>query len=132
VLPQELDEARSLAAEAIDITKAPEQATFKYAVIAVQGATANALASLVNGGVAATVGMPPDEVPSSIQLKQIMHHDDPVALQKIADAAAAGKLTIPVASVFTLDDLGNTHQELANGPAARSSCVTNGRNREAS
>jgi hypothetical protein len=50
---------------------------------------------------------------------QMMAHDDPGLLQKIAEAAGCGELKIPIARTFALSELAKTHQPLAGNPRSK-------------
>jgi NADPH:quinone reductase-like Zn-dependent oxidoreductase len=119
VLPHELDEGRTIAGEAIDITQAPAGPSFERAVAAVQGAAANAVKHVRDGGKVASSVQAPEGANQNVKFEMIMSHDDPVVLQKVADAAGRGELVIPIAETFALNQVGAAHGALATGPRGK-------------
>lgn len=115
----DLEEGRAIAGEALDIDKTPDEASFDYAVAASQPSVANTIANVRPGGkIGSAVGIPED-ADSSKTYETIMHHDDPMHLQGVANAAGNDELTIPIAATFGLEQLGEAHAALAAGPRGK-------------
>jgi NADPH:quinone reductase-like Zn-dependent oxidoreductase len=116
-----LAEAEALFGKAVDIDRAPDSPGFDYAVSAAGPVAANVVRFVKDGGkVASLVQTPKEANPGGrVTIIQIMAHDDPALLQKIADAAGRGELTIPIAQTFPLSELAKAHQALAGNPRGK-------------
>jgi NADPH:quinone reductase-like Zn-dependent oxidoreductase len=116
-----LAEAEALAGNAVDIDRAPDSPDFDYAVSAAGPVAANVVKFVKDGGkVASLVQTPKDANPGGrVNVIQMMAHDDPSLLQKIADAAGRGELKIPIAQTFPLSELAKAHQALAGNPRGK-------------
>lgn len=115
-----LAEAKALGIEALAIGEAAEKRSFAAAVETVGGAIASAAIKLVRdgGALAAVAGLPEGaNADQRIRIVNVFTTEDSAMLQKIADAAARGELTIPVAKTLPLSAVGEGHKLLAAGQA---------------
>lgn len=113
-----LAEAKALGIEALAIGEAAEKSNFAAAVETVGGAIASAAIKLVRAGgaLAAVAGLPGGaNADQRIRIVNVFTTEDSAMLQKIADAAARGELTIPVAKTLPLSAVGEGHKLLAAG-----------------
>ena len=111
-------EAKALGVEAIDIESADKKASFAGAVEAVGGPVATRAATLVRDGgkMVAVAGVPEGtNADNRIEVINLLAVDKTEMLQKLADAAARGDLTIPVAKTFKLSQLAEGHKLMAAG-----------------
>lgn len=117
VRPERLDEARRLAGDAVDISVLPATAGFDLAISAAAPVAAKLLAHMREGGKVASIVHLPDgtAVPDGVTLLEVYHRTDAGMLAAVAAAAARGELQIPVAHVFTLEQLGDAHRAVAAG-----------------
>ncbi|HEV2530022.1 MAG TPA: NADP-dependent oxidoreductase [Thermomicrobiales bacterium] len=111
----DLDEGRSVAGEAIDLTDTMVTATFDAAVAASGSTVASTVSHVRPGGKVAGAVMAPEGINPDVSFLSVMHHDDPKHLQGLADAAGRGEITIPIAATFRLEQLGKAHNALAGG-----------------
>lgn len=102
---------------AVDMDTAPNSADFDYAISAAGPAAANAIRHVRDGGTLASVVQVPDGANPGDRIKivNVLAHQDAATLQRVADAAGRGDLTLPVAATFKLAALGEAHQALAAG-----------------
>ena len=114
---ERLDEASRLAGEAVDIGVRPATAGFDRAISAAAPVAANLLAHVRPGGqVASIVRMPEGTaVPAGVTVHELYHRTDAAMLADVAAAASRGALQIPVAKVFTLEQLADAHRAVAAG-----------------
>jgi NADPH:quinone reductase-like Zn-dependent oxidoreductase len=117
VRAERLDEGQALAGEALNIDEPPTSATFACAVSAAGPVAANAIKHVRDGGTLASVVQTPEGANPGDRIKivGIMTHADAAMLQRIADAAGRGGLTIPIAATFRLTELGEAQRALAAG-----------------
>ena len=116
-----LAEGKALAGEAVDIDQPPASPSFSKAV-STAGPVADKVFGFVKdgGAIASAVQTPEGANPGErVKVAQIMGHDDPAMLQKIADAAGRGELKLPVAQTFKLGQLGEAHKALAANPPGK-------------
>ncbi|MBT2118934.1 NADP-dependent oxidoreductase [Dyella sp. LX-66] len=116
VLPHQLEKARELVGEAIDMT-APAQPSFDLAIGTALPAAVAIIDHMRDGGRIASVVLTPEGAGAGrpVTIQMVAHHDDAVMLQAIVDTVAHGDLVIPVAKTFPLDQLGEAHLALAAG-----------------
>jgi NADPH:quinone reductase-like Zn-dependent oxidoreductase len=121
VRAERLAEGEALAGEAVDIDAPPTTPSFDFAVSTAGPVAANAVKFVRDGGVLASAVQTPDEANpgNRVKVAGIWGHDDPVLLQKIADAAGRGDLVIPVAHAFPLAQLADAHKALAASPRGK-------------
>jgi NADPH:quinone reductase-like Zn-dependent oxidoreductase len=111
-------EARKLGIEALAIGEPNENSNFNVALDTAGGpVTVTAIAMVRNGGVLAAVADVPEgaNAEGRIRIINVLASEDSATLQKIADAAARGDLTIPVAKTLRLSAVGEGHRLLAAG-----------------
>lgn len=117
----EMDEARSLGAHqviAIDDEKELEKLRDLDAVAdTIGGPTAGrALRTLKEGGVFGTVvGAPEGSASRNIRVARFMAQPDAARLQKLAEDAARGNFTIPIAKTMPLEKAGDAQREAEQG-----------------
>lgn len=121
VRAERLAEGQAVAGEAVEIDYPPSSPIFDYAVSAAGPVAANVVKFVKDGGKLASVVQTPDEANPGgrIQVIQIMGHDDPALLQKVADAAGRGDLKIPIIRSLKLAELSKAHQALAGNPRGK-------------
>lgn len=121
VRAERLEEARQIAEEAIDITVAPTGATFGFAISAAAPVADNLFANVFDGGVIASVVPAPEgaRAGNRVTVYELYHHTEAELLRKVAQAAADGKLTLPVAGTFSLTDIDKAYAVLAAGAAGK-------------
>ena len=117
VRPDRLEEARQLAGEALDITQTPIDAAFDYAISAATPVAGNVIAHVRDGGqVASIVPVPEDaNAGNRVTIHELYHRTDAGMLEAVADAASRGVLTIPVARIFSLDEIGAAQSAITAG-----------------
>ncbi|RAZ92371.1 NADP-dependent oxidoreductase [Mesorhizobium hawassense] len=117
VRPDRVDEARRLAGEALDITKAPIDATFDYAISAAAPVAGNLIAHVRNGGQVASIVPVPEgaNLANGVLIRELYHRPDAGTLKAVADAASRGALVIPIAKIFSLDEIGAAHRAVGAG-----------------
>lgn len=118
---ERLEDARLVAAEAIDIGAFPATAAFDLAISTAAPVAANVLAHMRPGGkVASIVRMPEGTaVPEAVQLIELYHRTNAAMLADVAAAASRGALHIPVAQTFSLERLSEAHLAVAAGAAGK-------------
>lgn len=117
VRPERLEEARRLAGEALDITQRPDSATFDYAISAAAPVADNLIRHVRNGGHVASIVPVPDgaNAGNRITIHELYHRTDAAMLAAVADVASRGMLTIPIAKIFPLSELGAAQNAVAAG-----------------
>ncbi|MHA1559464.1 MAG: NADP-dependent oxidoreductase [Alphaproteobacteria bacterium] len=122
-----LDEGRALAGEAVDVEGTPSAPSFDFAVSTATSVAANVANFVRDGGKLASVVQTPDEANPGERIKVlgIFTQADAAQLQKVADAAARGDLSIPVAARYSLDQVAEAHTALAANPSGKI-VITNG------
>lgn len=117
VRPERLEEARSLAGEAIDITALPASGAFDYAISTAGPVTLNVLANVRNGGQVASIVPLPEgaNADNRVTVHQLYHRTEADTLDAVAQAASRGALVIPIAQVLPLAQAGAAQQAVANG-----------------
>lgn len=117
VRPERLEEARQLAGEALDITAPPAGATFDYAISAAAPAAMHLIQHVRDGGQVVSIVPVPEgaNTGNRVRIQEIYHRADAATLEAVANAAARGALTIPIAKTFRLDQVGAAHAAVAAG-----------------
>lgn len=115
-----INEAKALGIDAVAIDEPPAQGErrFDAAIATVGGGIASAtIGRIRDGGVLAAVAGVPDgfNADGRIRIINVFSTEDAATLQHIADAAAGGKLSIPVAKILPLSLVGEGHRLLAAG-----------------
>jgi len=111
-------EAASLGVEVVTAEDAAGKASFVGAVDAVGGDVLLKAAALVrDGGKVITAVQVPEgaNADKRVHLAQFFAKDDTATLKQIADAAAKGLLSIPIAKTLKLSQVGEGHKLLAAG-----------------
>jgi NADPH:quinone reductase-like Zn-dependent oxidoreductase len=125
VRASQVDEAQSLGAQQVistDDEKQFEKLRDLDAVAdTVDGVTAaRALKALKPGGVFGTVvGPPADAAKHDVRVAAMQSVPDASRLYELADEVARGKFTIPIAKIFTLDQIQEAHREAENHPSGK-------------
>jgi len=117
VRPERLEEARRVAGEALDITAAPTEATFDFAISTAAPVALNLIRHVRDGGqVASIVPVPDDANPGDrVRVHALYHRTDGAMLADLAQAAAKGALVIPIAQTFPLAQVGAAQAAVAAG-----------------
>lgn len=121
VRTSQLEEAQALGAQqvvAVDEHKQLERLHDLDAVADTVGGAvaAQALKTLREGGVFGSVlGAPKDAKEYKVQVAAFMAQPDASRLYELADDVARGKFTIPIAKVFSLDQIREAHREAEEG-----------------
>jgi NADPH:quinone reductase-like Zn-dependent oxidoreductase len=117
VRPERLEEARALAGEAIDITFAASRPDFDFAISAAAPVAGNLISHVRDGGTIASIVPVPEGANATgrVTIRELIHQTEAVTLNAVLHAAARGKLIIPIARTFPLDQLGAAHAALAAG-----------------
>lgn len=113
-----LAEVASLGIDAVVVDETGKKGSFVGAVDTVGGAVAASAVALVRDGgkMAAVAGVPEGANPGNrIAVINVLATDNGETLQKLADAAARGELSIPVAKTFKLSQVAEGHKLLAAG-----------------
>jgi NADPH:quinone reductase-like Zn-dependent oxidoreductase len=111
-------EAEALGIDALAIDQPGERGRFDAAISLVGGAVASDAIEWVRdeGMLAAVAGMPEGvKTNGRVKIINVFAREDDVMLQKVADAAASGSLSIPVAKILPLSAVGEGHRLLAAG-----------------
>jgi NADPH:quinone reductase-like Zn-dependent oxidoreductase len=117
VRPERLKEAAELAREALDITAAPASATFDRAISTAGPAAGNLVGHVRDGGqVASIVPVPEDANPGNrVTVHELYHRTDAVMLEAVLQTAARGLLTLPIARILPLSQIGAAQEAVAAG-----------------
>ena len=117
VRPGRLDEARSLAGEALDITAAPASASFDFAISTVGPVMPSLIANVRDGGRIVSIVPVPDgsDAGRRVSIQPLYHRTDARMLAAVAESAARGALIIPIAKVLPLGQIGEAHNAVAAG-----------------
>jgi NADPH:quinone reductase-like Zn-dependent oxidoreductase len=111
-------EAKALGIDALAIDEPGANASFDAAISLVGGpVAATAIEWVRDGGVLVAVAGVPEgaNADGRIRIVNVVATEDAVTLQKIADAAASGKLSIPAAKTLPLAQVGEGHRLLEAG-----------------
>jgi NADPH:quinone reductase-like Zn-dependent oxidoreductase len=125
VRASQVDEARSLGVHQVISTDDEKQLELMRDLDAVadtvDGVTAaRALKTLKPGGVFGTVvGPPADAAKHDVRVAAMQSVPDASRLYELADEVARGKFTIPIAKIFTLDQIQEAHREAENHPSGK-------------
>lgn len=117
VRPDRLDEARELAGDAIDISSAPPSTSvFDLAISAAGPVAAHLIGNVRDGGRIASIVPVPDgaNAGNRVTIHELYHQTDAKTLDAVIDAAK-GRLVIPIAQIFTLDQIGAAQNAVAAG-----------------
>lgn len=117
VRPERLKEAAELAGEALDITIPPPSATFDRAISTAGAAAGNLIGHVRDGGqVASIVPVPDGANPGNrVTVHELYHRTDAAMLDAVLQTAAGGSLTIPIAEVLPLAEIGAAQEAVAAG-----------------
>ncbi|MEO8882051.1 MAG: zinc-binding dehydrogenase, partial [Devosia sp.] len=114
-----IEEARKLGIDALDIDgNMDERSIVGSAIDTIGGAVAtNAIRLVRSGGKLAAVAGGPEgaNADGRITVINVWTVDDGATLQKIADAAASGELSIPIAKTFKLSEVAEGHKLMSAG-----------------
>jgi NADPH:quinone reductase-like Zn-dependent oxidoreductase len=117
VRPERLEEARRLVDEALDITEPAGNATVDYAISAAAPVAGNLIRHVRDGGHIASIVPVPEgaNTDNRVTIHELYHRTDANTLEAVADAASRGVLTIPIAKVFQLNEIGAAQSAVAAG-----------------
>jgi NADPH:quinone reductase-like Zn-dependent oxidoreductase len=125
VRASQVDEAQSLGVQQVISTDDEKQfeklRNLDAVADTVDGVTAaRALKTLKPGGVFGTVvGPPADAAKHDVRVAAMQSVPDASRLYELADEVARGKFTIPIAKIFTLDQIQEAHREAENHPSGK-------------
>lgn len=117
VRPERLEEALSLAGEAIDITHQPTQATFDFAISTAPAVAGPLIRHVRDGGQVASIVQVPEEASTNkrVAVYELYHRTDVTTMDAVLKAAAEGRLVIPIAKTFALQEIGAAQSAVAEG-----------------
>ncbi|MBT2118918.1 NADP-dependent oxidoreductase [Dyella sp. LX-66] len=117
VRPERLEEACSLAGEAIDITKPPVEAAFDFAISTAPAVAENLVAHVRDGGQIASIVPVPMQVNADrrVTIRELIHRTDVTTLDAVLKAASEGVLVIPIAKTLPLGEAAGAHSVVAGG-----------------
>ena len=117
VRPERLAEARELAGEALDITIPPATPAFDFAISAAAPVAGQLIAQVRDGGQIASIVPVPEGANASnrVTVHELYHRTDAATLDAVLDAAVRGLLVIPIARTFSLEQIGEAQNTVANG-----------------
>ena len=117
VRPERLAEARELAGEALDITLPPAVSAFDFAISAAAPVAGHLIAHVRDGGQVASIVPVPEgaNADDRVTIHELYHRTDAATLDAVLDAAAHGRLVIPIARTFALEQIGEAQNAVAAG-----------------
>lgn len=117
VRPERLDEARTLAGEALDITVPAASPDFDYAISAANAVAGNLIGHVRDGGKIASIVQVPEgaNAGNRVTIQELYHRTDAATLDAVLRDAAQGELVIPISSTFALSEIGKAQNALAAG-----------------
>jgi len=117
VRAERLENARSLADEAIDITDQPAQATFDFAISTAAAVAGNLINHVRDGGLVASIVQVPEGVNADhrVNIHELRHRTDVDTLDAVLKAASEGALIIPIAKTLPLSEIGAAQSAVADG-----------------
>lgn len=121
VRPERLEEARALAGEALDITKATLTPSFDFAISAAAPVAGNLIGHVRDGGTIASVVPVPEGANAAgrVTIRELIHRTEPATLDSVLRAAARGDLIIPIAQTLPLEQLSAAHAAVAAGASGK-------------
>lgn len=117
VRPERLEEARTLAGEAVDITVAAGKPDFDFVISAAAPVAGNLISHVRDGGTIASIVPVPEGTNATgrVTIRELVHQTEAATLDAVVDAAVRGDLIIPIAQTYGLDQLGDAHAAVAAG-----------------
>ncbi|WP_175906350.1 NADP-dependent oxidoreductase [Burkholderia seminalis] len=117
VRPERLEEARTLAGEAVDITVVASKPDFDFAISAAAPVAGNLISCVRDGGTIASIVPVPEGANATgrVTIRELVHQTEAATLDAVVDAAVRGDLIIPIAQTYGLDQLGDAHAAVAAG-----------------
>ena len=117
VRPGRLEEGRSLAGEALDITVPATAPTFYLAISAAAPVAGNLIGHVRDGGRVASIVPVPEgaNADGRVTIHELYHQTDAATLDAVLAAASQGQLVIPIDRVFPLDQIGAAQDAVAAG-----------------
>jgi NADPH:quinone reductase-like Zn-dependent oxidoreductase len=117
VRPERLEEARTLAGEALDITEATSSPAFDFAISAAAPVAGNLISHARDGGTIASIVPVPEGANAAgrVTIRELIHQTEAATLDAVLNAAARGALVIPIAETLPLDRIGAAHAAVAAG-----------------
>ncbi|MFF0948510.1 NADP-dependent oxidoreductase [Rhizobium leguminosarum] len=117
VRPERLNEGRTLAGEALDITLPAASPDFDYAISAAGPVAANLIGQVRDGGTIASIVPVPEgaNAGNRLTIHELFHRTDTATLDAVLDAAVRGLLVVPISHTFTLDEIGAAQNAVAAG-----------------
>lgn len=112
-----LDEARSVAGHAIDLAQAPDSSQYDKAISTAAPVISQLIGHVRDGGLVVSI-VPVaegEDREGAVSIQQLYHRTDAKTLAEVAKAAGEGRLVIPIAQVYALDELGAAEEAVARG-----------------
>jgi len=112
-----LDEARALAGDAIDLAQEPAGPQYDKAISTAGPAVSHLIAHVRDGGTVVSIVPVPEgeDRAGAVTIQQLYHRTDAQTLADVATAAGEGRLVIPIARVYPLDELAAAEEAVAQG-----------------
>ena len=101
----------------MDITTSPGNPGFDYAISAAAPVAENLIAHVRDGGQVASIVPVPEgaNADDRVTIHELYHRTDAATLDAVLDAAAHGRLVIPIARTFALEQIGEAQNAVAAG-----------------
>ena len=108
VRSERINEARAVAGEALDISVAPADQTFDFAISAAAPVAANLIAHVRDGGQIASIVPVPEgaNAGNRVTIHELYHRTDAATLDAVLETAARGVLGIPVPQTLRFEQTG--------------------------
>jgi len=119
--PERLEEARSLAGQALDITVPAAERVFDFAISAATPVALNLIGHVRDGGRVASIVPVPEgaNINNRLTIYELYHQTDAATLDAVLAAASQGHLIIPISQVFPLAQIGAAHDAMAAGASGK-------------
>lgn len=117
VRSERLEDARSLAGEAIDITEQPTEATFDFAISTAPAVAGFLINHVRDGGQIASIVQVPEgsNTDNRVTIHELRHCTDVATMNAVLKAASEGTLVIPIAKTLPLREVGAAQSAVAGG-----------------
>ena len=117
VRSERINEARAVAGEALDISVAPADQTFDFAISAAAPVAANLIAHVRDGGQIASIVPVPEgaNAGNRVTIHELYHRTDAATLDAVLETAARGVLVIPITQTLRLEQIGAAQNAVSAG-----------------
>ncbi|WP_246705604.1 zinc-binding dehydrogenase [Rhizobium sp. P40RR-XXII] len=101
----------------LDITERPANAGFEYAISAAAPVIGNVILHVRDGGKIVSIVPVPEgaSAENRVKIDELYHRTDAETLQAVAEVASRAVLTIPIAKIFRLDEIGAAQRAVSSG-----------------